>query len=111
MTETRSPTRREAVSGGPCCAHSRVSYRTKQIEGGLTTGWWECDSNCGMRFTTLPHAAAIEAENLARDAASLLRDEGGAAEERRRSYAPVSSGEGCGRGDLREVRCGGGCGR
>ncbi|MGB8274118.1 MAG: hypothetical protein WCF16_02485 [Alphaproteobacteria bacterium] len=48
--------------GGPCCAHTRVSYRTRQIEGGLTTGWWECDSGCGMCFTTVPHAEAIRAE-------------------------------------------------
>jgi hypothetical protein len=45
--------------GGPCCAHSHVSWRTKQIEGGLTTGWWECDSGCGMRFTTVPHAMSL----------------------------------------------------
>jgi hypothetical protein len=41
------------------CAHVRVSWRTKQIEGGLTTGWWECASGCGMRFTTVPHAADL----------------------------------------------------
>ena len=32
------------------CAHNRVSYRTEQIVGGLTRGWWECDSNCGTKF-------------------------------------------------------------
>lgn len=53
-----TPTPRELI-GGPCCAHIRVSWRTKQIEGGLTTGWWECDSGCGMRFTTVPHAASL----------------------------------------------------
>ena len=41
------------------CAHLCVSWRTKQIEGGLTTGWWECDSGCGMRFTTVPHAVDL----------------------------------------------------
>lgn len=41
------------------CAHVRVSWHTKQIEGGLTTGWWECDSGCGMRFTTVPHAVDL----------------------------------------------------
>ena len=48
---------------GASCAHLKVSWRTEQFQGyveptdetpggmhTLTRGWWECDSNCGMKF-------------------------------------------------------------
>ena len=51
----REPT---STIGGPCCAHARVSYRTKPVGGGAVTGYWECDSGCGMRFAPQPEALA-----------------------------------------------------
>ncbi len=39
-----------------CCAHMRVSYRTRVSRPGLVVeAWWECDSDCGKRFS--PDAA------------------------------------------------------
>jgi hypothetical protein len=46
------------------CAHLRVLYMTEQIEGGLTRGWWACDS-CQTKFTPVAlaeHAVAQAVE-------------------------------------------------
>jgi len=32
------------------CAHTRVTWKTKSLGGGLTTGWWDCDL-CGTKFS------------------------------------------------------------
>ena len=37
------------------CAHLRVLYRTEQIEGGRTRGWWACDL-CRAKFVTVASA-------------------------------------------------------
>ncbi len=52
-------------NSGACCAHLRISWRTEPCDGysirgevmpgAGTHGWWECDSNCGMKFTPRPH--------------------------------------------------------
>lgn len=44
------------------CVHIKISYRTKVDGGGYTTGWWECDSNCGMKFIPKIIVAQLEAE-------------------------------------------------
>ena len=33
-----------------CCAHLNISYRTKDNGDGTVSGWWECDSDCGIKF-------------------------------------------------------------
>ncbi|KKM78000.1 hypothetical protein LCGC14_1364280 [marine sediment metagenome] len=34
-----------------CCAHIKVSYRTREAgPGRVVEAWWECDSECGQRF-------------------------------------------------------------
>ncbi|MCR4375630.1 MAG: hypothetical protein NUW22_12355 [Acidobacteria bacterium] len=54
-----SPVTRIEFEYTGACAHLRVSWRTAEIECGLTTGWWECDSGCGMRFSTIGHVADL----------------------------------------------------
>ena len=40
------------------CAHIRISYRTEIDEEGHTSGWWECDSDCGTIF--LPETMVVK---------------------------------------------------
>jgi len=40
------------MSDQAACAHLRVSYRRSAAnEGGAFRGWWECDSECGTKFS------------------------------------------------------------
>lgn len=67
MTNHSASPKRAQDPTPPCCAHIRVVYRTEDFRaevpktehspGGMTTltrGWWECASECGMRFAPLP---------------------------------------------------------
>jgi len=52
---------RETALNGCACAHTRVKWRTEDLPGGMTRGWWECDSGCGTKFApvaSLPPNAA-----------------------------------------------------
>ena len=42
------------------CAHRLVSYNCERNDDGTWTGWWECDSGCGMNFTPIIHPAESE---------------------------------------------------
>jgi hypothetical protein len=62
------------MGNAPCCAHLRVSWRTRQNDDGSTTGWWECDSGCGGRFVQL--GAVRYLADAAKAVAEGLRAEG-----------------------------------
>ena len=38
------------MSTAASCTHLYVSWRTDLQPDGMTCGWWECDSGCGVRF-------------------------------------------------------------
>ena len=43
-----------------CCAHMRVSYRTRVSRPGLVVeAWWECNAGCGQRFALAATLAAL----------------------------------------------------
>lgn len=44
----------ESLDIGANCAHLRVVWTTKQNDNGTTSGWWECDFDCGTRFIPFP---------------------------------------------------------
>jgi hypothetical protein len=38
------------MSEKAACAHRLVSWCIERNDDGTHTGWWECDSGCGMKF-------------------------------------------------------------
>ena len=62
MSDSRStPPSDRMDNSGQFCAHLRISWRTEPCDGysirgevmvgAGTRGWWECDSNCGAKFS------------------------------------------------------------
>ena len=45
------------------CAHLNVVWKTKMNDDNTMTGWWECDSGCGMKFIPSPLWDILEIEN------------------------------------------------
>lgn len=60
--EAMSTSEKPPTTGGGCCAHLGISYRTRETSPGLVSGWWECDSDCGTRFVPNYLRAASEQE-------------------------------------------------
>ncbi len=56
-----------------CCAHMRVSYRTRVSRPGLVVeAWWECDSDCGKRFS--PDATPPEIDRAGENYRKAIAD-------------------------------------
>ena len=52
------------MSEQAACAHRIISYRTEPVDEekphGYIRGWWECDSECGTKFSPIIEPTAVD---------------------------------------------------